>query len=247
MFLVQCIFRRSTYALSPVDLGFNSRCQVALSLIVSRTPFLSLAPFALQELDTVHRLFAKVAEECPKVAQALVGPHSLVTAVFIDSVQPLLTKIVERSLKLYVHWRTSAGDAAAMDIDQGEKVVPIGAIDGNSPFVTAHADLTRCLQDFDKRPSPSFHALSMFVPQSKPAHIEPEPRPDPVNAHDLSTDMLALALGRNGDLISVRHALSDSATAGAGPQRVGNHTFNFDFGALASNVESQSNTYMSWF
>lgn len=63
-----------------VSTRVHSRRQVALSLIVSRTPFLSLAPFALQELDTVHRLFAKVAEECPKVAQALVSllgaPHA---------------------------------------------------------------------------------------------------------------------------------------------------------------------------
>lgn len=133
-----------------------------------------------------------------------------------------------------------------MDIDQAA-VVSFGAHDGNSPFATVHPDLTRCLQDFDNRPPPSLHALSTFVPQSRPAHVEPETRPDPISAHDLSTDMLALALGRNGDLISVRHPLSDSATAGVGPQRVGNHTFNFDFGALASNVENQSNTYMSWF
>ncbi|KAH0832169.1 Choline/Carnitine o-acyltransferase-domain-containing protein [Lanmaoa asiatica] len=206
---------------------------VALSLIVSRTPFLSLAPFALQELDTVHRLFAKVAEECPKLAQAL----------------PLLTKIAERSRKSYAQWRTSAEDAVRDGHRSGGhvKIVSFGTSNGNSPFTTAHPDLTRCLQEFDKRPPPSLHALSTFVPQSRPAHFEPESRPDPVSAHDLSTDMLALALGRNGDLISVRHPLSDSATAGVGPQRVGNHTFNFDFGALASNVENQSNTYMSWF
>lgn len=147
-----------------------------------------------------------------------------------------------------MQWRTSADDAAAMDVDQGDEpdTVSLGANDGSTPFATAHPDLTRCLQDFDKRPLPSLHALSTFVPQSRPVPFEPESRPDPVNTHDLSSDMLALALGRNGDLISVRHPLSDS-TAGVGPQRVGNHTFNFDFGALASNVESQSNTYMSWF
>ncbi|KAF8133962.1 hypothetical protein EV363DRAFT_1161363 [Boletus edulis] len=202
---------------------------VALSLIVSRTPFLSIAPFALRELDTVHRLFAKVAEECPKVAQAL----------------PLLTKIAEKSRKSYVQWRTSTDDAGAMDIDQEHKprATSLGLNDGSSPFTNAHYDLTRCLRDFDTRPLPLLHTLSTFVPQSRLA----ETRPDHVSAHDLSSDMLALALGRDGDLISVRHPLSDSATAGVGPQRVGNHTFNFDFGALASNVENQSNTYMSWF
>ncbi|KAG9315613.1 Choline/Carnitine o-acyltransferase-domain-containing protein [Chiua virens] len=204
---------------------------VALSLIVSRTPFLSLAPFALQELDTVHRLFAKVAEECPKVAQAL----------------PLLTKIAERSRKLYAQWRTSAQDTGAMDIDQGEKAkaAPIGTHDGSSPFATVHPDLTRCLQGFDKRPVPSLDTLSTFVPQSRPTHFESEARSDPVSAHDLSTDMLALALGRDGDLIAVRTPSQNTTTIG--PQRVGNHTFNFDFGALASNVENSYNTYMSWF
>lgn len=161
--------------------------------------------------------------------------------------QPLLTKIVERSRKLYVQWRKSVDDAAAMDIDQRDmpNVVSFGVIDGNSPFATVHPDLTRCLQDFDNHPLPPLHTLSTFVPQSRPVPFEPETRSDPVSAHDLSSDMLALALGREGDLISVRHAASDSATSG--PQRVGNHTFNFDFGALASNVENQSNTYMSWF
>ena len=211
-----------------------SPCQVALSLIVSRTPSLSLAPFALQELDTAHRLFAKVAEECPKVAQALVGLLARVSAHAHGLGQPLLTKIAERSRRSYVQWRTSAGDAT-MDVDQDK--VPVD----NGPFAAVHSDLVRCLSDLDKRPVPP---LPTFVPPSKLA-VEPEARPDPVVTHDLSSDMLALALGKHGDL--ARHAVSDSVATGVGPQRVGNHTFNFDFGALASNVESQSNTYMSWF
>lgn len=156
--------------------------------------------------------------------------------------------MAERSRKSYVQWKTSAEGAGAMDVDQVDKpkVASPGVNYGNGPFATVHPDLTRCLQDIDTRPLPSLHALSTFVPQSR-LFSEPETRHDPVSAHDLSSDMLALALGRNGDLISVRHPLSDSATAGVGPQRVGNHTFNFDFGALASNVENQSNTYMSWF
>lgn len=146
-----------------------------------------------------------------------------------------------------MQWRTSADDAGAMDIDRSDKPKAASLVmnDGNGPFATAHADLTRCLEDFDKRPLPPLHTLSTFVPPSRPVLFsDPEVRSEPVGAHDLSSDMLALALGRNGDL---RHPLTDSATAGVGPQRVGNHTFNFDFGALASNVENQSNTYMSWF
>jgi hypothetical protein len=59
--------------------------QVALSLIVARTPFLSLAPFALKELDTIYRIFANVAEECSKVAQALVSDE--------DNFLEMITKI----------------------------------------------------------------------------------------------------------------------------------------------------------
>ncbi|KAF9221478.1 hypothetical protein BS17DRAFT_784812 [Gyrodon lividus] len=212
---------------------------VALSLIVSRTPFLSLAPIALQELDTVHRLFAKVAEECPKVAQAL----------------PLLTKIAERSRRSYTQWRKAAEDSSGMEVDLAEKPPHPQATrgvanDGGSPFGTVHADLSRCVQDIDKCPPLAPHELPTFVPQTRPASnawTEPETRPEQGSPHDLSTDMLALALGRNGDLVSIKRNASDSATTGAGIQRVGNHTFNFDFGALASNVGNQSNTYMSWF
>jgi len=208
---------------------------VALSLIVSRTPFLSLAPSALQELNTVHRLFAKVAEECSEVAQAL----------------PLLTKIIERSRRSYALWRKAAEDSS-MEVDEGDKTplqVSRGVADGgSSPFDAAHPDLLRCLQEVDKRPTPALHELPTFVPASS-ARAESETRPAGERAsppsHDLSTDMLALALGRHGDTPAKRNVL-DSATSGAGPQRVGNHTFNFDFGALASNV-GQSNAYMSWF
>ena len=69
-----------------------------------------------------------------------------------------------------------------------------------------------------------------------------------VHAPD-STDMLSLALGLDEDLVAatLRHSADPSTPAGTTAQRVGNHTFNFDFGALASNVENQNNTYMSWF
>ena len=70
--------------------GVNPRRQVALSLIVSRAPFLSVAPFALQELDTVHRLFAKVAEECPKVAQALASGFFSWSLASCSSTRPAL-------------------------------------------------------------------------------------------------------------------------------------------------------------
>ncbi|KAF9236495.1 hypothetical protein BU15DRAFT_49985 [Melanogaster broomeanus] len=208
---------------------------VALSLIVSRTPFLSLAPSALQELDTVHRLFAKVAEECSEVAQAL----------------PLLTKIAERSRRSYALWRKAAEDGS-MEVDEAEKAPAQVSRDGSNPFDAAHPDLSRCLQEIDKCPPPALHELPTFVPHTRPASTgsawsEPETRPEQAGPHDLSTDMLSLALGLNGDLNSVKRNVSDSTPGGAGPQRVGNHTFNFDFGALASNVGHQSNTYMSWF
>lgn len=249
MFLVQCILGRSTLCITacPPSLIPALGCPIPNCI---QDPISQ--PRTICASRTGHRAPA-VCQGCRGMPQSGSGTgESFLTRPLPRAHrlgQPLLTKIAERSRKSYAHWRTSADDAAAMDIDQGDtpKVVSFGAIDGNSPFSTVHPDLTRCLQDFDKRPPPCLHALSTFVPQSRPAHSEPETRPDPVSAHDLSTDMLALALGRNGDLTSVRHALSDSATSGIGSQRVGNHTFNFDFGALASNVENQSNTYMSWF
>lgn len=211
---------------------------VVLSLIVSRTPFLSLAPWALQELSVVHHLFAKVAEKCSQVAQAL----------------PLLTKITEKAWRSYAQWLNATEDLSAMVVDGLNKTARVRdkrvlTSQGTSSFDAAHPDLLRCLQDIEKQPCPSVHELRPFVSQTRPpsnAWCDSDLHPEQSAAHDLSADMLALALGRNAELKSMKH-VSDSTTSGAGSQRVGNHTFNFDFGALASNVENQSNTYMTWF
>ncbi|KAI6041369.1 fungal-specific transcription factor domain-containing protein [Pisolithus marmoratus] len=211
---------------------------VALSLIVSRTPFLSLAPLALQELGTVYRLFAKVAQQCSKVDQAL----------------PLLRKIVEKARRSYFEWRSAAdAGSSSMEIDEGEEPPPLRirtlTDDGETSFDTAHPDLLQCLQDIEKQPCPSLHDLPTFMLQTPPPSTtccDPDMRSEQSTAGELSANMLALALGRDTDLGSVK-LIPDSTTSGDGPQRVGNHTFNFDFGALASNVENPSNTYMSWF
>ncbi|KAI6147550.1 fungal-specific transcription factor domain-containing protein [Pisolithus thermaeus] len=212
---------------------------VALSLIVSRTPYLSLAPLALQELGTVYRLFAKVAQQCSKVDQAL----------------PLLRKIAEKARRSYFQWRSVADvGCSSMEIDEEEKSPPSKVTqmlmnDGVASFDAAHPDLLRCLQDIERRPCPSLHDLPTFTSQTPPPLAtcdDPDIRSEQSTAGELSANMLALALGRDTDLGAVKH-MSDSTTSGDGPQRVGTHTFNFDFGALASNVESQSNTYMSWF
>lgn len=71
-----------------------------MSLIVSRTPFLNLAPFALRELDTIYRIFSNVAEECSKVAQALVSDED-------DSCE-IDTKL-EHSLYSQKLWRSHVG------------------------------------------------------------------------------------------------------------------------------------------
>lgn len=212
---------------------------VALSLIVSRTPFLSLAPLALQELGTVYRLFAKVARQCPKVDQAL----------------PLLRKIAEKARRSYFQWRSVADVGwSSMEVDEDEvspplKVIQMSLNDGLASFDATHPDLLRCLQEIERRPCPSLHDLPTFTSQTPPPSAtcdDPDMRSEQSTAGELSANMLALALGRDTDLASVKH-IPDSGTSGDGPQRVGTHTFNFDFGALASNVENQSNTYMSWF
>ncbi|KAL4080941.1 hypothetical protein J3A83DRAFT_4085274 [Scleroderma citrinum] len=209
---------------------------VALSLIVSRTPFLSLAPWALQELGIVHHLFSKVAEKCSKVAQAL----------------PLLTKIAEKSRRSYVQWQNATVDRTQMEVDDLDECLRDTRVltnRGTASFDGAHFDLLQCLRDIERRRPPSLHDLPPFVSQTRPSSTswsDSEMHLEQSADHDLSVDMLALALGRPAELKSVRH-VSDSTTSCAGPQRVGNHTFNFDFGALASNVENQSSTYMTWF
>ncbi|KAG2145884.1 fungal-specific transcription factor domain-containing protein [Suillus clintonianus] len=215
---------------------------VALSLIVSRTPFLSLAPYALKELDSVYRIFANVAEECSKVAQAL----------------PLLTKIVEKSRRTYFQWLKASRDSPTMNTDQTFQETPARSAvcstsgDPASPFDAAHSYLQRTLQDIETTAPPDIQELPAYSPR-QPKLVPSSERagkPEELgHPPDLSTDMLSLALGLNEDLVAatLRHSSDPSTPAGNTAQRVGNHTFNFDFGALGSNVENQNNTYMSWF
>ncbi|KAG1776189.1 hypothetical protein EV702DRAFT_1110986 [Suillus placidus] len=217
---------------------------VALSLIVSRTPFLSLAPFALKELDIVYRIFANVAEECSKVAQAL----------------PLLTKIAEKSRRTYTQWLKTSRDSSTMDTDLTSQESPVRSAvcstsgDWAGPFDAAHSFLQKTLQDIETTIPPTIQELSAYSPQQpKPvpsSEVDHSEQPEELGRPpDLSTDMLSLALGLNEDLVAatLRHSADPSTPVGNTAQRVGNHTFNFDFGALASNVENQNNTYMSWF
>ncbi|KAH7913978.1 fungal-specific transcription factor domain-containing protein, partial [Hygrophoropsis aurantiaca] len=185
---------------------------VALSLIVSRTPFITLAPFALRELEEVHRLFAKVAEECSKVAQAL----------------PLLEKIIERSRRSYNQWRISVSRSSAMDVDDAAGWRGHSGR-GTNPFDVAHPHLLECLEDISKTAPPPIQEVPIPTSRSMVALWSPGER---------TADQ-----GNRSPEFS-----SESSTpGGTAAQRVGNHTFNFDFGALASNLENQSNTYMSWF
>lgn len=211
---------------------------VALSLIVSRTPFLSLAPFALKELDTIYRIFANVAEECSQVAQAL----------------PLLTKIAEKSRRTYAQWLKTSRDSSTMDTDLASQESSVRSaacsISGDWPdsFDAAHSFLQKTLQNIETTAPPTIQELPTYSPR----HPNPVTKSQVDHAgqpEELSTDMLSLDLGLNEDLVAatLRHSADPSPPAGHTVQRVGNHTFNFDFGALASNVESQNNTYMSWF
>ncbi|KAG2060619.1 hypothetical protein BDR06DRAFT_986789 [Suillus hirtellus] len=211
---------------------------VALSLIVSRTPFLSLAPFALKELDTIYRIFANVAEECSQVAQAL----------------PLLTKIAEKSRRTYAQWLKTSRDSSTMDTDLASQESSVRSaacsISGDWPdsFDAAHSFLQKTLQNIETTAPPTIQELPTYSPR----HPNPVTNSQVDHAgqpEELSTDMLSLDLGLNEDLVAatLRHSADPSPPAGHTVQRVGNHTFNFDFGALASNVESQNNTYMSWF
>jgi hypothetical protein len=110
------------------------------------------------------------------------------------------------------------------------------------------------LQEIETTTPPTIQEFPAYSPrQTKPvtsSQVDRAEQPEELGRPpDLSTDMLSLALGLDEDLVSatLRHSSDPSTPTSNTAQRVGNHTFNFDFGALASNVENQNNTYMSWF
>ncbi|KAH7884946.1 fungal-specific transcription factor domain-containing protein [Phlebopus sp. FC_14] len=256
---------------------------VALSLMVSRAPFLSVAPCAVGELEGVLGLFERVARECGKVRVAL----------------PLLTKITERAKRSYLVWKKAAQECAsasaphsvsrstsnansglgagtsAMDVDVDETQPQSQSRQNrrSTPpppppsFTNAHPDLVRCLQDVHREGrvlgdgyghehehgeghgKHHGHGHEHQGNEHERPHAHAHTHAD-ANDPPLSTDILALALGQNGAAY-LRAGVAGGGGGGGGVEGqrgVGNGgTFNFDFGALASNVESASNTYMSWF
>lgn len=145
-----------------------------------------------------------------------------------------------------------------MDVDQtlhdGPVKPAVSSIseEGTSPFDTTHPYLRQTLQEIETTTPPTIQEFPTYTPR-QPMPNSPLERVEQSeelgHAPNLSKDMLVLALGQNEDLVAatLRHSADPSTPACTATQRVGNHTFNFDFGALASNVENQNNTYMSWF
>jgi len=122
----------------------------------------------------------------------------------------------------------------------------------SSPFDATHTYLRQTLQEIETTTPPTVPEFPAYTPQQPMSSLRLErvkQCEELGNTPDPSMEMLVLALGRNEDLVAatMRHSADPSTPACTATQRVGNHTFNFDFGALASNVENQSNTYMSWF
>ena len=212
---------------------------VAMSLIVSRAPSLSLAPYALRELDKIHRLFSKVAEECPRVHQAL----------------PLLTKIVDKAHRSYTQWqqgqiapqRSVVGytpvSSARTESRDGDGV----AGDGVSPasFAYAHSDLRDLLRVVERDAAPPVREFSPTSWLGKPAQTGWTPECGQASITPgctVDSDEMLASFRRSGGSF-----MDGEMYMGGGGHRVGNHTFNLDFGALGSNLENQSNTYMSWF
>jgi hypothetical protein len=163
-----------------------------------------------------------------------------------------------------MQWLKSSRDSSTMDIDQTPHEAPVRPAvrpavssiseEGASPFDATHPYLRQTLQEIETATPPLIQEFPAYMPrQPKPtssSRLEPVEQPEGLGCMpDVARDMLEFALGQNEDLVAatLRHSADPSTPACTATQRVGNHTFNFDFGALASNVNNQNNTYMSWF
>lgn len=158
-----------------------------------------------------------------------------------------------------MQWLKASRDNSTMDIDQTPHEAPVRPAvssisdEGESPF-DATPYLRHSLQEIEMTAPPIIQEVPAYMSrQPKRTSNSPFEQVEQLeelgHTPDLSRDMIELAVGQNEDLVAatLRHSTDVGPSVCNATQRVGNHTFNFDFGALASNVENPNNTYMSWF
>lgn len=209
-----------------------------MSLFVSRAPATSLAPYALQDLDRVCRLFRRVAKLLPFSAKSLVRLVLLFFLAFTEYnfTQPIMEKLAEKARRACSQWHSTAPpppSAAA----SGTQLPPA--------FHHAHPILAR------------YAGEMTFVPPRVPMPGSP-PLKDTTDADAETWLPDVYRFASHGVGIDERYRIGGSSHGDEGfasaqptpfmpgePRIAANDNFNFEHGALTAELAETS--YMAWF
>ncbi|KAJ7625379.1 hypothetical protein DFH06DRAFT_1229364 [Mycena polygramma] len=194
---------------------------VTLSLFVSRAPATSLAPYALQDLDRVCRLFRRVATLLPFSAKSL----------------PIMEKLADKARRACSQWHSAAS-------------LPPPSVTGAQlppAFRHAHPTLARYAEEMTFAPP---HVPMPHVPPLSAADTNAETwLPDVYRFASMGVgiDERYRIGGGSGGMGMEEGFASAQPTPfmPSEPRIAANDAFNFDHGALTAELAETS--YMAWF
>ncbi|KAJ7095719.1 hypothetical protein B0H15DRAFT_826810 [Mycena belliarum] len=191
---------------------------VTLSLFASRAPATSLAPYALQDLDRICRLFRRVATLLPFSAKSL----------------PIMEKLAEKARRACAQWHTSS---------PGSTPVPASVSGAQLPpaFRHAHATLARYAEEmtFAAPRVPLTHPPPLEAGSTAETWL-----PDVYHFASMGVgiDERYRIGGSNSDGFA---AAQPTPFMPSEPRIAATDAFNFDHGALTADIAETS--YMAWF
>ncbi|KAJ7928078.1 hypothetical protein B0H13DRAFT_2265321 [Mycena leptocephala] len=195
---------------------------VTLSLFVSRAPATSLAPYALQDLDRVCRLFRRAATLLPFSAKSL----------------PIMEKLAEKARRACSQWH-SAAPLPAPSSASGAQLPPA--------FHHAHATLAQYAEEMTF--APPRVPLPHSPPVKDAADADAEtwlPDVYRFSSHGVGIDeRYRIANGNEGGGDEGFASAQPTPFMPSEPRIAANDAFNFDHGALTAELAETS--YMAWF
>ncbi|KAJ7147142.1 hypothetical protein C8R43DRAFT_1012117 [Mycena crocata] len=190
---------------------------VTLSLFVSRAPATSLAPYALQDLDRVCRLFRRVATLLPFSAKSL----------------PIMEKLAEKARRACSQWHASAPAPPPASVS-GAQLPPA--------FHHAHPTLARYAEEMTFAPG----RVSVAHPPSQDAADAEAWLPDVYRFASMGVGIdERYRIGGGGNVGEGFAAAQPTPFMPSEPRIAANDAFNFDHGALTAELAETS--YMAWF
>ncbi|KAF7314467.1 4Fe-4S ferredoxin-type domain-containing protein [Mycena kentingensis (nom. inval.)] len=243
---IETLFDREPHLSSRfLHFWFNAfSATVTLSIFVSRAPATSLAPYAVQDLERICRLFRRVATLLPFSAKSL----------------PIMEKLAEKARRACAQWHGTASTPPEAASASGAALPPA--------FRHTHSTLTRYAEEMTFTPPrvPTPHPPAMVVKDNTSYWLPdvyrfasigvgideryrvppalPISHVDERNANGHGDGAIASAIATANGTVAFAKA-QPTPFMPSEPRIAANDTFEFEHGALTAELAETS--YMAWF